>query len=130
MRLEIGVVKDKLFEFGELTFDSVQPRGIGRRPDEHDVVAFCPSADLFPTMWRDVVQDDENAFSQGVMGSHALECPQTIGPAFAFADIAPQDVLMHIVEGQQVACPVRSPIGGRESVGFGLHCPDATVHRA
>ncbi len=45
----MGVVKDKLFEFGKLAFDSVEPGSIGWCPNKDDVVAFCPSRDFFAT---------------------------------------------------------------------------------
>jgi len=46
VRLVVGVLKGELLQFGELTFNFVEPGGIGRCPDQGDLVLAGPTYNL------------------------------------------------------------------------------------
>jgi len=39
-----SVIDAELPDFGELAFDSIEPRSIGRRPDQANIVFSCPAS--------------------------------------------------------------------------------------
>lgn len=55
MRLIVGIGEDGVLNVGKPAFDVIEPGSVGWRPDQTDVVCFCPLEDLRRLMGREVV---------------------------------------------------------------------------
>lgn len=123
MRFVVGVFKDKLLQFRKLALDSVEPRSVGRCPDQCDQVLACPTAHLFPFMGREIIQNQKNLFVLGVTSTHPLHDFKRLLPTFTAPNISPEHVLMNIIKRQEVSNPVWSTVGRRETVWLFPPCP-------
>jgi len=113
MRVVEGVSQDILFWFGELALDRIHPRCIGRRPDQRDLVLTCPPTDFRSEVGREVVQDEIDAFFDGIARAHPFEGSEHLLPSLAGAEVSPEFVLVDVEKGQPLARAVRASIGRR-----------------
>ena len=78
----IRCFQGELFQGGELTFDTVEPRGIGWCQVESHIVLFRPTEHLGLEVWAIVVHDDVQRFFLRVAAANPFKERQKLGPPF------------------------------------------------
>jgi hypothetical protein len=110
-----------LFQVRELTFDAVEPRGVGGQKLQAHVVEARPVDDLGCLVGAQVVQDDPNPAA--IAAANDLEKTQKVARPFAADHPAPQSAAGDFVGAHQVAHAVAARVGGAQPVGAAVLAP-------
>ncbi len=115
--------QDVLFQVGELAFDSVEPRRVGRRELKAHVVASGPRSDRGRLVSAQVVEHDPDP--SGVLAADGLEQRQELEGSLSPPAMTPEPARSHIIGRQQMAHPVTSGIGRTLAMGRAARPPRA-----
>lgn len=130
MRFVEHVVYGVFFQFGKLAFNSVEPGGISRSPNEDHVVLASPAANFNSAMRREVVQNQEDRLTPGILLAHPFQRLEYFLPAFSLGEVTPEDIAMNVKERQKVTHPMRATIGRGQSMGMPPPSPALSEVRA
>ena len=123
----VRIANHELLDRRKLTFDRVEPRRVGWRPDQMNIVLKTPTSDFGSPVRREVVQDQVNALPDGILSARTLQNLQHFARSLSAARVAPQLVAMNVVERQPVTHPVLAGVGGGEAIRAARGAPTSTV---
>jgi hypothetical protein len=129
MGFEECVIQTKLFQFCELTFDSIEPRSVCRGPDKHDVVVLRPSAYVRMFVRREIIQDQIDSVAFGIHLPQAFKSSERLLIALSLKEVSPQSITANIIEGQKMANAMRARIGRRQPLWMPLSRPMRAILR-
>lgn len=124
----VAMGEDVLLQMRELAFDAIEPRGVGWRELQHDIVLLGPAENLWRLVCRKVVQNDMDA--TGVLAADGLEEIQEILGPLALFEMAPKAARPHIVGGDQMAHAVLARVSRALAVGLRFGLPGASGVRS
>jgi len=124
-------VVDRVFlQFCKLAFDSVEPRSVRRSPDQDDLVVTSPATNFASAMRREVIQNQEDRLTPGILFAHPLQGLEYFLPTFSLGEVAPEDIAMNIKERQKMSHTVGASVGCRQAMGMPTACPALPKVRA
>ncbi len=80
-------------------------------------------------MGREIIQNEIDSFSSGILVAQAFERTQSLLPALAPKEVSPELITVDIKERQQVSDPVRAGVGRRETLRMPPSCPVHSILR-
>ena len=94
---EVGVGEDESLNAREDAFNRVEPRCVGGRVDERDIVGTRPADDFDFSMRRRVVQDDVEALIARIAISQVSEEAQDLPPTLTKVAMHEETVILQII---------------------------------
>ncbi len=111
MRPVVRIVECEFFERGKLTFNSVQPRGIGGNPVELEVVGFSPFQNILGDMRSIIVQDQVQGFGARKSTPKELQKGQPLLGCLACRELTKETSTFEIVGGKKMLNATETVIG-------------------
>jgi len=130
MRCIEHVVNGVFLEFCKLAFDSIEPGGIRWSPDKNHFVLTCPTTYFSSAMRREVIQNEEDRLTAGILLAHPLQCLEHFLRTFPLGEVAPEQIAMNVKERQKMSHTVRASVGRRQAMGMPTPCPALPEVRA
>ncbi len=136
MGMKVGVIQCGSFQCGELTFDAVEPRSVGRCEVKSHGMLASPQEHLGFGMRAVVIQHEVQGFAGAVAASKPLQEPQELCPGFIGRKDTDELIAFQVIGGQEVTHAARAVIVGSQSLdplaaaGQATSVPRLQVERA
>jgi hypothetical protein len=103
-----------------VALDPVEPGAVGRQQDELCVVFGQPGEHVRGRVGGEVVADDVRLLVERVEVAQLAEEAEEVGAGTAAAVVAVQPVVLEVVAAEQVADPLRAPVGRAQPLRLAL----------
>ena len=81
-------------------------------------------------MGGEIVHHQVDTFTLRVPGTDTSENIEHLLPPFVCTEVSPKHVVVHVIEGKQMAHTMRPAIGCRQTVRLTSDCPNTPMHGA
>ena len=116
--------QDVFLQMGELAFDAVEPRRIGRREGKAHVVAPGPLANRGRFVGAQIVEHDPDP--SGVLTTNGLDQSQEFHGSLSPPEVPPEPTCSHVIGRQQMAHAMAARVGGPLASRLAVHAPRAS----